>query len=56
MSTGVYMSELGIEELADRLLREGYLDNERDARLAAIRIILTIDPSVEDEDEDDDAG
>jgi hypothetical protein len=29
-----------IDDLAEQLVREGYLDNEADARLAAIKIIL----------------
>ncbi|HEY2299773.1 MAG TPA: hypothetical protein VGH43_18725 [Jatrophihabitans sp.] len=29
-----------IDDLAEQLVREGYIDNEADARLAAIKIIL----------------
>ncbi|HEY2198292.1 MAG TPA: hypothetical protein VGH69_11455 [Mycobacterium sp.] len=35
-----------IEELAQQLMREGYLDNEADARLAAIEIILAVERPV----------
>lgn len=34
------MSEMTIQELASRLLREGSVDNEADARMAAVRIIV----------------
>ena len=37
---GARMSEMTIEELASRLLREGSVDNEADARMAAVRIIV----------------
>lgn len=40
-----------IEPLAERLMAEGHFDNQADARLAAIRIILAtenrLDPSAE---------
>lgn len=32
-----------IDRLATRLLSEGFLDNEADARLAAIKMILVVD-------------
>jgi hypothetical protein len=31
-----------IEELAQRLLREGHVDNDADARLAALHILLAV--------------
>jgi len=31
----------GIDEIAQRLLRAGHVDNEPDARLAAVLILLT---------------
>jgi hypothetical protein len=37
------MKRVGIGELAERLIRDGYVDNETDARLAALKIILALD-------------
>ena len=38
-----------IDELAEHLLREGHVDNEADARLAAIHLILAADAHRDDE-------
>ena len=46
------MMTLGIDELARRLLREGYADNESDARLAAVLILLESEAAVEMPDAD----
>ena len=35
--------ESRLETIAQHLLREGFMDNEADARLAAIRILLAED-------------
>jgi hypothetical protein len=37
------MAKVGIDELAERLIRNGSQDNEADARLAALTIILVLD-------------
>jgi len=37
------MTKAGVDELAEQLIRDGYVDNEADARLAALKIILALD-------------
>jgi hypothetical protein len=51
------MTKVSIEQLANRLLREGSVDNEADARLAAVRMIiaterLAAEPERPDADEE----
>ena len=40
-----------IEEIAQLLMRDNYLDNEADARLAAIQIILVSEQRVTDDND-----
>lgn len=42
-----------IDQLAAHLLREGHVDNEADARLAAMHIILACEPADESPRDDD---
>ena len=42
-----------IEELAEHMLREGHVDNEADARLAAMHILLASDARADDAPEDE---
>jgi hypothetical protein len=45
-----------IDDLAARLIRQGYVDNEPDARLAAIRIILALERSAGSDEEGSDGN
>ena len=40
-----------IEEIAQLLMRDNYLDNEADARLAAIQIIVASEQSITDDND-----
>jgi hypothetical protein len=45
-----------IERLVERLIAEGYLDKQADARLAAIRLILAAGPQSEKPEPTEDDG
>jgi hypothetical protein len=52
----VRMERFGIDELAQELITQGYLDNQADARRAASKIILAVEEGSDDDQGIENAG